>query len=436
MTDVSSLLQTIQTMIQPKRVGGEPRALKFLLVSSHINQINGHSKGAWNLLQQLSLQPWMSVVHFGTQKLVNADLGRAYPAGVKVIDGSALEKDKEKTGGHAFAELPAVLQSEKPDVVLLYHDLAIVASYVEHIKKSIDVRRFRLWAYVDFVYPAPPSGLLDVLNREVERVFVSGKGWKQMVKASGMTRPVDVLSFVADPQLLRPIPKDLARQQLGLPKDVFLFLSVNKNVPRKRLDLLVISFVKLMVRFPTQNIFMLVVADKGDKGGYSLFDIFAREIKVHGASVDMFGNRLMVTSKDTCYKDEDINLLYNCADACVSCAEGEGVGLCTLESMFLGVPQIVPALTGYMEYCTEDTSMLVKPAVRYYVPSAYGAVTGEAQLVNPEEVSKAMERYIFDEDVRGLHSRRGKERVAAYTGEKAVATLLKRLRELQDEEDD
>jgi len=436
MADVSSLLQNIQSMIQPTNqvVSNESSTtptpnnkIKLLLVSTHINQVNSYSKVALNLIQQLSSHPWLSLVHFATQKMVNADLGRTYPAGVKVVD--AVDKDKEKGTGFAFSELPAVIHAEKPDVVLIYSDLSIVCSYVEHIRKAIDNRSFRLWAYVDLSYTAPPSSLIDVLNRDVERVFCTTKGWKGVLKTNGITRPVDVMGHALS-SMFRPIPKDLARQQLGLPKDVFLFLSMNKNIPRKRLDLLVISFVKLMVRFPTRNIFMLVVADKGDHGGFSLFDVFAREIKLHGGSVEMFGNRLMVTSKDTCYKDEDVNMLYNCADACVSCAEGEGFGLCSFEPMALGVPQVVPDIQGYSEYCSAEHSMLVKPKMRLYLPNGLG----QTNLVDPEDVSKAMERYVFDEDTRKLHARLGVAAAAQYSWEKSVGVLVKRLQAIQEDD--
>ena len=440
MADVSSLLQNIQSMIQPANQVIIPNTsstsntsntitqstkIKLLLVSTHINQVNSYSKVAMNILQQLSTNPWLSLVHFATQKMVNADLGRTYPAGVKVIEAV----EKEKGTGFAFAELPAVIQAEKPDVVLVYSDLSIVCSYVEHIRKAIDNRSFRLWAYVDLSYTAPPSSLIDVLNRDVERVFCTTKGWKGVLKANGITRPVDVMGHALS-SMFRPIPKDLARQQLGLPKDVFLFLSLNKNIPRKRLDLLVISFVKLMVRFPTRNIFMLVVADKGDHGGFSLFDVFAREIKLHGGTVEMFGNRLMVTSKDTCYKDEDVNMLYNCADACVSCAEGEGFGLCSFEPMALGVPQVVPDIQGYSEYCAEEHSMMVKPKMRLYLPNGLG----QTHLVDPEDVSKAMERYVFDEDTRKLHARLGVAAASQYSWEKSVGVLVKRLQAIQDDD--
>lgn len=440
MTDVSQFVNELNSIIQstsetsnPSVYPSDKKSVKVLIVSTHTNQVNGYSKVVYNIIKQLALVPWIQLVHFGTQKMVNADLGRTYPSGVKVIDGTAMEKEKQ--AGFALTELSSVINSEKPDVVWIYNDLAVVCAYIEHIRKAIEKRFFKIWAYVDVTYAAPPQGMIDILNRDVERIFCFTKGWKDVIKSQGITRPVDVMNHGMDPTMFRVVPKEVARQTLGLPKDVFMFTSVNKNIPRKRLDLLIMSFVKLMVRFPTKPIFMLIVADKGDQGGFPLFDVFAREIKVNGGSVEMFGNRLLVTSKDTCYRDEDINLLYNCGDVGVSCAEGEGFGLCTFEQMALGVPQIVPEINGYSEYCTKENSLMVKPKLRYYIPQAHSAVMGEAQMVDPEDMSKAMEKYVFDDNLRKLHGKLGKELMTTYSWEKCTAILVKRLRVVQEEDD-
>jgi glycosyltransferase involved in cell wall biosynthesis len=360
-------------------------------------------------------------------------MGRPYPQGVKVIDATAL--DKEKQPGFALSELPNTILSEKPDVVFIYNDLSVICAYIEEIRKVISRRTFKIWAYVDMTYVAPPQATVDILNRDVERIFCFTKSWKDSITSQGITRPVDVMNHGVDTSLFRSIPKELARQTLGLPKDIFLFTSLNRNIPRKRLDLLVMSFVTLIVRFPTKPIFLLMVADKGDRGGFQLFDIFARELKQNNATVEMFGNRLMLTSKDTCYRDEDINMLYNCGDAGISCAEGEGFGLCTFEQMSVGVPQIVPEINGYTEYCTSENSLLVKPSMRYYIPQVYHSVPGEAQMVDPNVVAKTMERYVFDESLRKLHGKLAKEKASSYTWEKCVAIMTKRLRLLQEEED-
>ena len=433
-TVFSSVPPSPNTVAAPANVSeSQGKKIKVLIVSTHINQVNGYSKVTFNILQQLAVIPWISLVHFGTQKLANGDLGRKYPAGVKVIDGTAMEK--QKMAGFAFSELPGVITSEKPDIVLIYNDLSVICGYIEEIRKAIQNRFFGLWAYVDSNYKSQPQPLIDILNRDVERIFCFTKYWKDEIKSQGITRPVDVMNHGINTQMVRPIPKELARQSLGLPKDVFLFSSMNRNTSRKRLDLLVMSFVKLIVRFPIKPIFMLVVADKGDKGGYQLFEIFSRELKLAGATTDTFGNRLLITSSNTCYKDDDINLLYNCADVGVSCAEGEGWGLCSFEQMSVGIPQIVPEIGGYTEYCNNNNSIMVKPKMRYYIPQVHGAVTGEAQIVDTEDVAKAMERYVFDEDLRKLHGKLAKEKISEYTWDKCCSTLIKRLKALQEEDD-
>jgi glycosyltransferase involved in cell wall biosynthesis len=431
-TDAASVA-TAANVVAVSNPSGSTKKVKILIVSTHINQVNGYSKVIFNIIKQLAAQPWIQLVHYGTQKLMNADLGRVYPKDVKVIDATAL--DKEKTPGFAISKLPATITTEKPDVVFIYNDLSVICAYIEEIRKVISNRSFKIWAYVDTTYVSPPQGMIDVLNRDVERIFCFTKGWKESIKLQGLTRPVDVMNHGIDPAMFRTIPRDLARQTLGLPKDIFLFTSLNRNIPRKRLDLLVMSFVQLIIRFPTKPIYILMVADKGEQGGYQIFDIFSRELKLNNAAVEMFGNRLMLTSKDTCYRDEDINMLYNASDAGVSCAEGEGFGLCSFEQMAVGVPQVVPEINGYTEYCTEENSLLVKPTMRYYIPQAHYSVTGEAQMVHPEVMAKAMERYVFDESLRKTHGRMAKETVTAYTWESCVSTMLKRLRYIQEEDE-
>lgn len=402
--------------------------IKLLIVSTHPNQINGYSKVVHQLLHQLEPHSaWLHVTVFGTQKIINGDIGRTIPEAFRVMDATALEKEKEKSTGFAFSELPVVIQSEKPDVVMIYNDLSVICTYVESIRKTIENRAFKIWAYVDMTYLAPSPQMMDVLNRDVERIFVFTRSWKDTLKSHGITRPMDVMPHGVNTKMFRTVPRDMARQLLGLPKDMFLFTSVNKNIPRKRLDLLVMAFTTLIVRFPMKPIFLLVVGDNGTRGGFSLLDIFARELKINGGSVDMFGNRLLITSKDSAYKDEDINMLYNAGDAGVSCAEGEGFGLCALEQMAVGVPQIVPEIHGYTEYCTAENALMVKPTVRGYLPQAYSPMMGEAQIVNPEEVAKAMERYVFTEELRKRHGKEAKKKADEYTWEKAVAPLIKRL---------
>jgi glycosyltransferase involved in cell wall biosynthesis len=438
-TEVEEVKVEVPPVVSPSVSFVSPsKIVKILIVSTHINQINGYSKVVYNLIKQLAQHPWMRIVHFGTQKLPNVDLQRQYPNRVKVIDASALDKDKSNTLGFGFTELPGVISSEKPDIVFIYNDLSVICAYVENIKKVFESRSFKIWAYADITYLSPPSHMIDMINRDVDRVFCFTKTWRLALKSQGITRPVHVMTHGVDTDVFKPMSKELARASLNLPNNVFLFTSLNSNIPRKRLDLLIISFAKLITKFPMKPIFMLIVADKGDRsGGFPLFDIFAREIKLNNASVDMFGNRLLVTDKQNVFSDDNINMLYNCADAGVSCADGEGFGLCSFEQMASGVPQIVPDINGYSEYCTSSNSQLVKPLTRYYIPQSHNSVTGEAQMVDTNDVCKAMERYVFDENVLKLHGKLAKETVTAYNWQTCISPMMKLLkRMIQDDDDD
>ena len=425
----SATVNDIVTPVKPKK------PINFLIVTTHVNQINGYSKVVYNIIKELSKHDWIKVTHFATQNIKNASIGRTYPANVKVIDGTSLDKNKDSIG-FGFSELPTVIKAEKPDVVFIYNDLSVICSYIEEIRKSVQSRTFRIWAYVDMVYKCQQRTYIDILNRDVEQVFCFTKTWKDELKESGITRPVHVLNHGVDTTLFRTIPKDLARQMLGLPKDVFLFTSLNRNQPRKRLDLLVMAFAELITKYPHKPMFLLVVGDTGDNGGYRLLDIFSNELKLRGASADVFGNRLLVTSKNTCYKDEDINVLYNVGDVGVACAEGEGFGLCTFEQMAVGVPQIVPLINGYSEYCTAENSLLVKPSLRQYLPGAYNPINGVSEVVSVSDVASAMEKYVFDEEMRKLHGKMAQKTVVEYTWSSCLKRLVTRLEVLRDEDDD
>jgi glycosyltransferase involved in cell wall biosynthesis len=430
---VKQLSSDIQTMSAPIQLEKDvEKTLKIMIVSTHCNQINGYSKVVYNMIKGLVKVPWVRVVHFGTQKMKNADIQRQYPDGVKVIDGTSLEK--EKSIGFAFSELPGTIKSEKPDVVLLYNDLSVISMYIAEIKKAFQTRPFQLWTYVDTSYSAQSQQYIDMLNRDVERVFCFTKSWKHELKAQGVTRPIDIMNHGIDTSVYRPIAKELARKSMGLPADIFLFTSFNRNQPRKRIDLLIMAFVKLIVQYPTKSIFMMLLGDKGTNGGYNVFDIFARELRENGGSTDVFGNRLLLVGGEQCYKDDDMNILYNIGDVGVSCAEGEGFGLCSFEQMAVGVPQVVPRINGYTEYCTDENSILVAPRYKYYLPSGYNPIAGEAHVVDVGEYSKALERYVFDEGLRKQHGEVARN-VCDYTWEKAVGVLVKRLeRVLNDDE--
>lgn len=422
--------------------GSTAGKLKMLMVSTHAHQFTGYSKVSYGFAKVLAKLPYLSLTHFGFQK--NPQLPpnyRPYPPNVRVLDAAAMEKQSMPPGsppqqGFGFNVLVDTIRHEKPDVVFIYNDMSVVAKFLEEIRKSGIPRTFKIWLYVDQVYNTQMQGFLDVINRDADRVFAFTQYWKKCLKDQGITRPIDVLGHGFDKEIFFPQSRSEIRKKLGLPEDAFILINLNRNQPRKRYDILLQAFVELVAKYPTKPIFLMCICDKGEKGGWWLFEIFGRELKLRGLPVERFGNRLMLSSQDMSFRDEDINMFYNLADVGISTADGEGWGLCHFEQMGCGVPQVVPDIGGFKEFCRSDNSVLVKPKVRYYLPMAFSPVGGEAEACDPHDVCVGIEEYLLDSDKRKKHGEAARKTVLEFTWEKATEALVKRLKNEHSEKDD
>ena len=411
----------------------EEKKLKCLLVSTHCHQYTGYSKVSNGILNELANHKWIQLTHYAFQKNSDVHPGfRPYPPGVDVIDAMALEKPLQQ--GFGYQALPDTNRRKRPNVVILYNDLSVVSKFLEEIRKSGIPRNFQIWVYCDQVYTMQPQAFLDVLNRDADRIFAFTPFWKQCLKDQGITRPIDVLMHGFHSNTCFPLPKELARKQLQLPNDIFIFMNLNRNQPRKRYDILIMAFVELLVKYPTRPLYLLCICDKGDKGGWWLFELFQRELKQRAVSLELFGNRLIVTSQNMSFKDEEINLFYNAADVGITTADGEGFGLCQFEQMGVGVPQVVPDIGGFKEFCQPTNSILVKPTVRYYVPNGFSPVGGEAHACQPHDVCLAMEEYLLNSEKLSEHGKAARETVLQYTWSKACEVLVKRLKTLNEDD--
>jgi len=435
----SDYLANLQSLIQGNSLAtvmpsvasasASTRKLKMVLVSTHCHQYTGYSKVSYGLLRQLSKIPWLEVTHFGFQKFPNQNFTpgyRPYPSNVKIIDAVAMEKPFEQ--GFGYKQLPDVLRQIEPDVVMIFNDMSVVGKFLVEIDKSGIPKNFKTWVYCDQVYTTQLQGYLDMLNMKAERIFTFTSGWKKCLKDQGVNRPIDVILHGFDEDMYRVLPRAEIRKNMKVPEDAFLFLNVNRNQPRKRYDLLIMAFAELITKYPTKPLHLMCICDKGEKGGWWLFELFQRELKLRGASVEQFATRLMISSQDMVFRDEDINMFYNIADVGINSADGEGWGLCNFEQMGVGVPQVVPNIGGFREFCKPDNSVLVEAKHRYYLPMVYSPVGGEAIAMDPHDLCLGMETYVLDPRKLREHGEAARKTVLGYTWERAAEILIRRLK--------
>jgi len=429
---VSQLEQELKQTTTATTAIASVKPLKLLMVSTHINQASGYSKISYGLLRELAKVPGLNVVHFGIQGSPHHTFNRVCPSSVKVYDVVSLETKKE--GGFGYSLLPEIVRSEKPNVIFLYNDIGIINQYLNVIAPLRSVQTFKVWTYLDQVYESQFPQNLELAQKETDRFFTFTKEWREVLKRQNVTRPIDVLPHGYDPSLFPALTKKEARALMNIPQETFLFLSVNRNQPRKRLDLLIMAFADLITRHPGKPLFLMCVCDTGEKGGgFPLFEIFRREITIRGLPIDKFANRLLVTPKEMTYQDEEIGRFYRAADVGVSTADGEGFGLCAFEQMGQGVPQVLTNVVGHREYAKHDNSILVDATFRGYLPLCMSSLGGETRSVDYRAFSKAMETYVFQEELRILHGVNAKETVEKYTWPSVMSGFIKRLDLLREE---
>jgi glycosyltransferase involved in cell wall biosynthesis len=422
MADFASFVQGLEADLNSNSNSNNTR--KLLLISTHSNQASGYAKVSHGLIRELATTPGLQITHFAIQASTTVDFKRTYPSSVQVIDAGTADQ------GFGFQEIASVIQRVQPHVVLIYNDIGVCCQYLEKIvplRQGAKGLTFQIWLYLDQVYECQMPQFLELVQKETDRIFCFTQEWRSVLKNQGITRPIDVLQHGFDSSLFPIVSKEEARAKLGIPKETFLFLSANRNQPRKRLDLLVMAFAELVLMHPTKPLFLLCVCDKGEKGGFPLYEIFQRELQIRGSPMEPFANRLIITPREMTYMDAEIGQLYQIADVGLSTADGEGFGLCAFEQMGLGIPQVLSNVVGHRDYCTAENSQLVDVVYRSYLPLCTSVLGGQTTLVYPPSFAKAMERYVLDEDLRLKHGLEAKKTVATYTWSRVVETLRKRL---------
>ena len=391
------------------------RKKKVLLVGTHIQQFTGYSKVTYNIVKYLAKKPDVELHHYGFQRAKTAIPDyRLYPSNVNSFDAAAMEQPFEQ--GFGYKRLPEVIKQVQPDVLIIYNDSVVVCKFLEEIIKQLnadDRRRFKIIIYLDQVYVGQRQMFMEMIRREASVVFAFTDRWRAVLEKQFLgdaPKPrLRTLRHGYSNDLFSEVDRPKIRAGLGIPANGFLMLNVNRNSPRKRYDLLIMAFVELITKYPTKPIFLLCICDKGEKGGYALFDIYVEELRSRNVAIEPFASRLMVSNADQALPDSEINNLYNAADIGVTTTEGEGFGLCQMEQMGVGIPQVVPDILGLNEFCSSSNSVIVPANIAYHIPIGMGALGGKAFCVDPHEYCLGIEKYLLDSSLREKHGQEAKK---------------------------
>lgn len=376
--------------------------LKLLICGTHPVQTNGYSKVVYELARIISehehpdpsLRP-ITVSVYGFQRHAAPAQGlvdeRALPF-VAVYD--ALVNESPKAAGFGFTEFRNFVSCNKPDVIVILNDISVLCAMIEQLKDMPERKSFKIIAYLDQVYLSQKKEFITFLNQHADALIAFTPYWQANLRKIGVTLPSHFLRHGFNMMRNFPIPRAVARRFFGFADTDFLILNINRNQPRKRWDKCMQTLAEVVAREPDSQIKMVVAAEL--RGGFDVIEIFERELGKWGISLQTGCQHLLQLRAPQGMSDADVNALYNSVDIGLNTCDGEGFGLCNFENAGVGVPQVVPALGGFLDFLDDQCSILVKPRTTFYVDSTRDAVGGEAQMCDQADFADAILRYYRD----------------------------------------
>jgi D-inositol-3-phosphate glycosyltransferase len=344
--------------------------MRFVLVSTHVDQTTGYSKVSHALLKQLAtVSPKVKTFHFGFQRHPSRASIRKVPNGVTPYDAAANEDPKEE--GFGFNKIHEYLEMVNPDVVMIYNDPVTICRFIEAMKYDAGKSSYRLWIYLDQVYEGIAPQLVDIIRRSAERIYCFTESWKRVFLGYGPASDVRILEHAVDAAILTPLPPDARhaiRTSINLPEDAIVLLNANRNSQRKRLDLTIQGFVRALAKNP--RLYLMIATNMNPQTGayYDVQRIYLEELKLNGLDsyVSMRNLILVDTAAPNIVDDDGVNQMYNLADIGINTSDGEGFGLCQLEHLYTGAPQVVTGLDTYKAFLNDSVAAFVPPSGRGY----------------------------------------------------------------------
>jgi glycosyltransferase involved in cell wall biosynthesis len=337
---------------------------------------------------------------------------RALPDSVEVYD--AFLYDKDDTEGFGVNIIAEYINRKAPDVVVIYNDLIITSKLLRALEKGAesmpDLKKITVVPYLDIVYKNMNMNMLEYIFKRSRDVIVFSNIWKTCLEDcmhDNDTVRLHVLPHGVSQDNVFPVDKVVARKYFGISPDDFVILNLNRNQPRKRLDVMIKAFVEFMTTRLGQQIKIVVGTEI--RGHWNIDDLLRSEANYRKISFDELRKHVVFVETPQMMSDYDVNVLYNVADVGINTCDGEGFGLCNFEQASVGVPQIVSDVGGLRDIFQASDSIKITPITSLY--NASNTVGGEAEICSSADFNVAMAIYYENKALVAMHGSMAMKRI-------------------------
>jgi D-inositol-3-phosphate glycosyltransferase len=320
----------------------QPKKNKLLVIADHICH-TGFARVAENVCEILQ-RDW--------------DL---YVVGIN-YDGSPHSKPypiwPARLGGDIWGigTMNKLIPQVKPDAIFAIQDPWIAAQYATQESRA----QVPIAAYMPIDARNQNREICDTLNNLDLAIFYTQFGEREC-RLSGYRGHSAIIPHGVDTKLYKPQNRVACRKTLGvysettpveLAEDTFIVGCVNRNQPRKRLDLLIQYFAEWInrvrgdARQRITNAYLYIHCSQRDAVAWDLAQL---------ASYYGVGDRVILPATELVtpqmgLPEREMPIVYGSMDVHVSTSAGEGWGLSAIESAACGIPNIVPQFAALGEW--------------------------------------------------------------------------------------
>ncbi len=297
--------------------------------------------------------------------------------------------------GDAFGtqRFPNLVSEIQPDMVVIQNDPWNISAYIQSL--------------MDFKNPPPVVASMPVDGKnfrgdgleELSHAIFWTKFGEKEAQLGGYEGSSSVIPLGVDNIFYHRKNKQEARTTVGLPEEMnerFIVGNINRNQPRKRLDLTIKYFCEWIKDYGVADAYLsLHICPTGDMG----YDV-KQLMRYYGLVGRLI---LVIPSIGQGIPEEKLVDVYNTFDVQVTTTQGEGWGLTTMEGMACGVPQIIPEWSALGEWAKDGTYTVSCPDT-IATPTFVNVIGG---VPSQQEFSGALNQLYGDSSLRNYYINEG-----------------------------
>ena len=320
-------------------------------------------------------------------------------------------------GGDSFGigRLEKIVPFVRPDVVVIQNDPWNIPFYMEMLQfaKKIPVvailavdglncRGGDINAAKDVTGRPLTLDELKVrgLNDLKLAIFWTEFGRREAVEG-GCKVSTAVIPLGVDLSVYTPLDRKACRREvLGdeIPENAFLVGNVNRNQPRKRMDLTIAAFAEWIYRHRIRDAYLMLHVAPTGEDSFDLKQLVGYFDRIYpGVS-----KRVMLSNPGAFngLLESTLAKLYNCFDVGITTSQSEGFGLPTLEMMACGVSSILPDHSAFSEWAS-GAAQMVPCSTMACTPNSVNVI---GAVVEHEGLIQALHRKYMNRDLCVLES--------------------------------